>query len=97
MIRHAALFRLTHAAGSAAEQDFLCALSSLATIPGVSAFQIARETSPKNPFVYALSMEFDGQAAYDAYNDHPSHTAFVQNRWIPEVAEFMEHDTVPLR
>jgi quinol monooxygenase YgiN len=96
MIRHAALFRLSHAQGSAAEADFLKALAGLVAIPGVEAFQIARETSPKNPYAFAVSMHFADQAAYDAYNDHPLHVAFVQSRWIPEVAEFMEHDTVAL-
>ena len=96
MIRHAALFRLKHAAGSAEEADFLRTLAGLAAIPGVQDFEIARETSPKNGFAFAVSMRFADQAAYDAYNDHPAHVAFVQGRWVPEVAEFMEHDTVAL-
>ncbi len=96
MIRHAALFRLSHAAGSAAEAGFLSALARLADIPGVTAFEIAREISPKNPFTFAVSMHFADQSAYQAYNDHPAHVAFVRDRWVPEVAEFMEHDTVPL-
>jgi Stress responsive A/B Barrel Domain len=37
-------------------------------------------------------MEFGGDAAYEAYNDHPDHVAFVQGRWIPEVSEFLEID-----
>jgi hypothetical protein len=41
-------------------------------------------------------MRFADQAAYSAYNDHPLHQAFVQGRWLPEVADFMEHDTVAL-
>jgi quinol monooxygenase YgiN len=96
MIRHAALFRLKHAAGSAAEADFLKALDGLRAIPGVGAFGIAREISPGNPFAFAVSMTFADQAAYDAYNIHPLHTAFVEGRWIPEVEQFMEHDTVAL-
>ena len=48
MIRHAALFRLHHPAGSREEQAFLDALGSLAAIPGVTDFAIAREVSPKN-------------------------------------------------
>ena len=36
--------------------------------------------------------EFAGDAAYQAYNDHPDHVAFVQGRWIPEVSEFLEID-----
>jgi hypothetical protein len=30
-------------------------------------------------------MEFADQAAYDGYNEHPVHTAFVAERWVPEV------------
>lgn len=96
MIRHAAIFRLKHARGSAEETRFLAALGELRKIPGVENFEIGRETSPKNAFDYAVSMTFETQAAYDGYNNHPSHVAFVQGRWIPEVAEFMEHDTVKI-
>jgi hypothetical protein len=96
VIRHAALFRLQHAAGSSGEADFLAALAGLKAIPGVEQFEIARETSPKNPYVFAVSMLFVDQSAFDAYNVHPLHVAFVEGCWIPEVAEFMEHDTVAL-
>lgn len=96
MIRHAALFRLSHATGSEGEKSFLAALATLKAIPGVQAFEIAQEVSPKNDFAFAVSMSFADQAAYDAYNVHPQHVAFVQGRWIPEVAAFMEHDTVAL-
>lgn len=96
MIRHAAIFRLKHAAGSAKEASFLEALAGLKAIPGVEAFEIAREVSPKNGFAFAVSMMFASQADYDGYNVHPLHVAFVEGRWIPEVAEFMEHDTVAL-
>ena len=96
MIRHAALFRLHHAQGSAAEADFLHTLAGLAVIPGVRDLQVSREISPKNDYAFAVSMTFADQAAYDAYNAHPLHQAFVQGRWLPEVAAFMEHDTVAL-
>jgi len=39
-------------------------------------------------------MEFEDQAAYTRYNEHPEHVRFVQQRWIPEVAEFMKIDYV---
>ena len=94
MIRHAALFRLIHAAGSPEEAAFLKALTKLKSIPGVGFFQIAQEVSPKNPYSFAVSMMFPSQAEYDGYNTHPVHVAFVKDRWVPEVAEFMEHDTV---
>jgi hypothetical protein len=96
MIRHAAIFRLHHPAGSAEEASFLEALSGLAAIPGVADFQIGREISPKNDFDFAVSMMFADQVAYDGYNNHPDHVSFVNGRWVPEVAGFMEHDTVAL-
>ena len=96
MIRHASLFRLRHSSGSTGEAGFLAALARLAAIPGVEDFEIARETSPKNDFAFAVSMRFANQAAYDAYNDHAAHVAFVADRWVPEVEDFMEHDTVAL-
>ena len=74
----------------------MAALAGLRAIPGVLGFEIAREISPKNHFDYAVSMSFADQAAYNLYNDHPDHVAFVAERWVPEVAEFMEHDTVAL-
>jgi Stress responsive A/B Barrel Domain len=41
-------------------------------------------------------MEFEDEAHYQAYNDHPWHVAFVRERWVPEVLRFMEIDYVPL-
>jgi hypothetical protein len=96
MIRHTVVFRLKHPAGSREEAAFLDAADILAAIPGVGRFERLREVSPKNGFAFGLSMEFADQAAYDAYNDHPDHVAFVRDRWIPEVAEFLEIDYVPL-
>ena len=96
MIRHAAIFRLKHSKGSAAEAAFLHALAGLKSIPGVQDFEIAREISPKNPYDFTVSMRFASQAEYHSYNVHPLHAAFVEGRWVPEVAAFMEHDTVSL-
>ncbi len=95
MIRHTVTFRLKHAAGSTAESDFLNAAGALASIPGVERFECLRQTSKKNAFTFGLSMEFSDEAAYARYSDHPEHTAFVQDRWISEVAEFLELDYVP--
>jgi hypothetical protein len=95
MIRHTVVFRLKHAPGSEAEREFLNAACELASIPSVKKFECLRQTSVKNSYTFGLSMEFDDSAAYALYNDHPDHTAFVRQRWIPEVAEFMEIDYVP--
>ena len=96
MIRHTVAFRLHHASGSPEEADFLAAARALADIPGVAAFEQLRQTSPKNDFTHGFSMEFADQAAYDGYNEHPVHTAFVADRWVPEVADFLEIDYAPL-
>ena len=91
-IRHTVSFALAHAAGSDEEASFLEAASELAGIEGVETFEILREVSPKNGFSFGISMEFADQDAYTRYNEHPRHVAFVEGRWIPEVADFLEID-----
>ena len=91
-IRHTVAFALTHPAGSDEESAFLAAAADLARIDGVEAFEILREVSPKNGFAFGISMEFADQAAYTGYNEHPTHVAFVEGRWIPEVSDFLEID-----
>jgi len=96
MIRHTVAFRLKHQPGSVAEDDFLAAIARLAEIPGVEAFERLRQVSPKNAFTFGLSMEFADAEAYRGFNEHPDHVRFVQKRWIPEVADFLEIDYAPL-
>ena len=96
MIRHTAVFRLKHAAGSAAEPNFSRPTGRSRAIPGVEAFELLRQVSPKNDFTFGVSMEFADDAAYQGYNNHPAHVAFVRDRWLPEVAAFMEIDYVAL-
>jgi hypothetical protein len=96
MIRHTVVFRLKHAPGSPEEADFLAAGQGLTAIPGVERFEALRQVSPKNEYGFGFSMEFADQAAYQGYNDHPLHTAFVRDRWVPEVEAFMEIDYTPL-
>ena len=92
-IRHTVSFALVHAEGSAQEADFLAAAARLAeVVPGVEAFEVLREVSPKNAFAHGLSMEFADRAAYEAYNEHPEHVAFVEDRWLAEVSDFQEID-----
>jgi Stress responsive A/B Barrel Domain len=96
MIRHTVVFALRHPKGSAAEKEFLAAADILTEIPGVMKFEKLRQTSTKNDFAFGFSMEFENQAAYDVYNFHPLHVAFVSERWVPEVSRFMEIDYVAL-
>ena len=92
-IRHTVSFVLVHSQGSAEEADFLAAAARLAdVVPGVEDFEVLREVSPKNPFVHGLSMEFADRTAYEAYNEHPEHVAFVRDRWLAEVSDFLEID-----
>jgi heme-degrading monooxygenase HmoA len=95
-IRHTVSFTLRHPAGSDAERDFLEAAGRLAAIPGVEAFDILAEVSPKNDYRYGISMEFADAAAYAAYNEHPEHVRFVEERWLNEVEEFLEIDYAAL-
>src|SRR6476659_11189267 len=92
-IRHSVSFVLAHPPGSAQEADFLAAAARLAeVVPGVEAFEVLREVSPKNDFAHGLSMEFADRAAYDVYTEHPEHAAFVRDRWLSEVTDFQEID-----
>ena len=95
-IRHTVSFTLAHPPGSDEERDFLDAARRLGAIPGVEAFDVLSEVSPKNDFRYGISMEFANQAAYDGYNTHPDHVRFVEERWLKEVADFLEIDYAPL-
>jgi len=91
-VRHTVAFALVHQEGSAEERDFLDAAERLADIPGVEAFELLAEVSPKNGYRFGISMEFADGAAYDRYNEHPDHIRFVQQRWVSEVSEFIEID-----
>ena len=91
-IRHTVAFTLVHGEGSVSERDFLGAAERLATIPGVEAFELLAEVSPKNGYRFGISMEFADPPAYERYNQHPDHVRFVQERWLAEVSEFLELD-----
>jgi hypothetical protein len=94
MIRHTVVFRLKHPAGSAAEASFLKAAGELSAIHGVEKFEKLQQVSPKNDYKLGLSMEFADDKAYENYNNHPTHVKFVNERWIPEVVQFLEIDYV---
>src|ERR1700730_16009519 len=91
-IRHTVVFTLSHPEGSAAEADFLAAAGALSALPGVEAFQILRETSPKNAYRFGISMELAGPPPHQAHNNPPDHVRFVNDRWLAEVSDFLEVD-----
>lgn len=92
MIRHTVVFKLKHAAGSPQETAFLQAIKKLADISTVKNFECYRQVSIKNIYHFGVSMDFADQPDYQAYNVHPDHVSFVENRWKPEVTDFMEID-----
>lgn len=96
MIRHTVVFKLKYPQGSSEEAAFLNAAAELSAIPGVHKFECLRQTSKKNNFDYGISMEFDSDKAYEEYNQHLDHTAFVNTFWIRDVKDFMEIDYKPL-
>lgn len=92
-IIHSVIFSLKHEKGSAEEQRFLeDGRSALSTIPTVQDFKVFKQISPKNTYDFGFSMVFESEADYEAYNVHPQHTAFVENRWEKEVLQFLEID-----
>lgn len=94
-IQHTVVFRLVHEPGSAQERDFLATgRDTLTSIPGVTEFAVHRQVNPKSGLRHQFTMVFADQDAYDAYNLHPAHVGFVEDRWVPEVAEFQEYDFV---
>jgi hypothetical protein len=97
MIRHTVVFKLKHPQNSKEEIDFLNAIRKLSVIPGVQKFECLRQVSKKNDFDYGLSMEFENAGAYEGYNQHPAHVAFVDTVWINEVKDFLEIDYEPLK
>lgn len=93
-IIHSVFFQLKDTPETLPVDAFYEASMKLASIPGVQNFKWVVETSPKNPFQYGLYMQFENQAAYDAYNVHPDHVYYVNEVWIPNVLTFQEIDYV---
>jgi hypothetical protein len=92
-IQHMVIFDLVHEKGKDAAEKFLKDGSQiLSKIPGVRNFQVLDQISLKNDYSYGFSMVFSGQMAYDSYNKHPAHQAFVEYRWKKEVKRFLEID-----
>jgi len=91
MIQHTVVFRLN---ADADADHFLARAGELAAIDGVRDFEVLRQVGKKNNFTHGLSMYFDDQSAYDAYNNHPDHLAFVHGVWLPQVMDFLELDYV---
>jgi hypothetical protein len=88
-IQHTVTFRLNDAVDS---DWFLGECQKLASIPGVTEFEILVQVGQKADFTHGLSMVFSDAIAYAAYDSHPDHQAFVHDVWLPNVAQFLELD-----
>ena len=92
-IQHGVIFSLVHEKGSAEAETFLADGKRILTgIPVVKNFQVFRQVSLKNDYQYGFTMVFDSAADYKTYNEHPAHVAFVEERWMKEVTNFLEID-----
>lgn len=92
-IQHMVIFNLPYKAGSSKAVKFLNDGNRILTgIPVVRDFQVFLQVSSKNDFQYGFSMVFTDQDDYDTYNNHPDHVAFVEERWMKEVTDFLEID-----
>ena len=89
-IQHTVTFRLNEGVDRA---WFLETARELGALPGVQEFEVLKQVGQKSArFELALSMWFEDDAAYAAYDAHPDHVRFVQETWLPNVAEFLELD-----
>jgi hypothetical protein len=92
-IQHMVIFNLPYKEGSSKAVKFLNDGNRILTgIPVVRDFQVFLQVSSKNDFQYGFSMVFSKQDDYNTYNNHPDHVAFVEERWMKEVTDFLEID-----
>ncbi len=91
-IRHSVIFTFNEDLTSDEKEAFFNEVRKLALIPGVEKFEILKQVSVKNKFEHGILMEFKNNEAYQFYNNHPDHVAFVQNIWLKQVHDFLEID-----
>jgi heme-degrading monooxygenase HmoA len=91
-MQHSVIFKMHENIDPLRINEFFIAAQKLSAIKGVLNFKQWKQVSSKNPFQFGLSMEFNTEEDYQHYNNHPAHTAFIQDQWIPCVSEFLEID-----
>lgn len=95
MLHHSVVFTLKPSLDEQDVNQFFKAAKQLATIEGVDDFTCHKQVSAKTNFQYGLSMNFANETAYKHYTEHPLHTQFIENYWLPHVIDFMEIDYLP--
>jgi hypothetical protein len=92
-IIHKVIFCLKYDKSAPETEKFLSdGRAILTSIPVVRNFEVFQQISPKNDYDFGFSMEFENREAYEAYNIHPLHVDFVEQRWKQEVTRFLEID-----
>ncbi|MFZ9661711.1 MAG: Dabb family protein [Chitinophagaceae bacterium] len=97
MIKHSVIFNFKPEIDSSRMKLFFSAADKLADIPGVIDFRKWKQVSVKNTYQYGLTMEFDSNDELQKYIDHTTHATFINEQWIPCVADFLEIDYEPLQ
>jgi hypothetical protein len=89
MIRHVALFRLKEGVPSGTKQALEDGLFQLAqSIQSISAYSYGGDLGlRKGNFDFGVVADFEDEAAFLAYADHPDHLAFIQERVAPVIQE----------
>ena len=96
-ITHTVVFSLHHAPESKEAAAFLAdGRRALASISGVTDFQVRKQINGMSGYQFGFSMIFENQEAYSAYSNHPAHNEFVERRWKKEVSTFLELDFVQI-
>ena len=94
-IQHTVMFKLASGKEGEKTTQFLDdAKRILSAIGSVRNFRVYKQVSKKTDFDFQFTMFFQDQEAYNTYNNHPDHVAFVKERWMKEVTSFQEADFV---
>jgi hypothetical protein len=94
-IQHVVIFNLKNSEEQHIRSFMGNSRTILSGIPNVQHFEAVKQVSVKNSFLYGFSMSFADDAAYQSYNAHPAHTAYLENYWFKYVSEFLEIDFKP--
>ncbi|MHA8092699.1 Dabb family protein [Aquirufa regiilacus] len=97
MLHHSVFLKFKSETSLEEQAYFIAESRKLAQIPGVMNLQVLEEFNATNLYTHGLGMDFEDQAAYDVYSNHPLHNRFVQEVWLPRVEKWQEIDYRELR
>ncbi len=97
MLHHSVFLTFKPTISEEEKAYFIAESRKLAQIPGVMNLKVLEEFNATNPYTHGLGMDFEDQAAYDFYSNHPLHNQFVQEVWLPRVEKWQEIDYRELR